>query len=224
MDFGEFTLVLEDEGGRREVVLSATVRAPVANEWVDVDGRWYQVRLVTHQQLESNTARKHLGLTMFAVPIGPTGNNTPGPGGGEPPPNDSETPSSAAQGEASPSLSVLPFKPPSSSACAFFPAPLVLTLMACAYSEQSILFEAAKFEAWTVVHREQRWCLERAAAASADECRRLSREALYQFREAETYILERWPLVDAASDPSSNVFDLAAYRQIKKSSAQGGDW
>jgi hypothetical protein len=220
MDFGEFTLVLEDEGVRREVLMNATLRAPIAGEWVDVDGQWYQVRLVTHAPVDTNTLRRQLEMTIYAIPIETGGEGTPGPDSSE---DDSEvsepSPSKAGQ-EVKPNLFVVEFTPPGTSACEYLPAPLVLTLVACAYSEQNVLFEAGKFESWRLVHDGSRLFLER-RLGDADECRRLSREALYQFRQAEDYILKHWPLVATASDPS-NVFDLAVYRRIKKESAHGG--
>src|SRR5262245_21667508 len=111
MDLGEFTLVLEDENGRRELPLSATVRAPVVGEWVDVEGRWYQVRLVTHSPFEPDsvdsfdTLPRRLGLTLFAVPVrtgGKNGRHEPARAEGTPPSGNGVRPG----------LKVIPFEPP----------------------------------------------------------------------------------------------------------------
>jgi hypothetical protein len=63
----------------------------------------------------------------------------------------------------------------------------VLTLVGCGYQEQSVLFEHAKFETWRLTHSGSQWLLASTPGTLADDLRRLSREALFQMRQVESW-------------------------------------
>jgi hypothetical protein len=221
MDFGGYKLVIEDENGKREVILKTNVRAPVTGDWVqDAEGRWYAIRLAMHPKMSS--ARPDVrGLVLYGVPVESLESNPQAPND-DPPPGPEGSPSTPKGPRTKPSLRVLSFDPPRAADSQIFPPALVLTLVVAGYQEQSFQFESAKFDAWKLVHSDSHWFLEPLPRASAEELRRLSREAVCQLRTVENYVFGEWPVQAAASLPSSNVLDLASYRQIKSAGMPRG--
>jgi hypothetical protein len=68
----EYRVQIDDGNGQpiRNVVLKATTRPPVAGEWVDVDGHWYEVQLGMHLPPPGDApdARE---LVLCVVPVEP---------------------------------------------------------------------------------------------------------------------------------------------------------
>jgi hypothetical protein len=84
------------------------------------------------------------------------------------------------------------------------------------------LFESAKFETWKLIHSESHWFLVPTNDAFADEMRWLSREALFQMRQVEGFILNEWPILAAAFEETTKLLDLESYRRTKRAGATRG--
>jgi hypothetical protein len=215
--------VLYSDGSVRRVPLRTDKRLPVAGEWVDVEGEWCEVHLGMHPRRPgADDDIRDLLLYAVPVPVGTTPPGTTGPkiGNVSPFPRGG-FPSGSGGHSAGPRLEVLPFVPPSTADCAYFPPALVLTLVVSGYQEQSILLESAKFETWRLMRSESHWFLARTSDELADELRWWSREALFQMRQAEGFILREWPMLLAASD-GTQLLDLDSYRRAKAARAQNG--